>query len=339
MQQAFIDILGKMAGAGSTSFPGRTTNPYNTGLSPDAQTEAGFCPTCGAGASGRSSGLNTQAADILNAATAGSKDALPYAQAIQDKVRVGYRAGRNRCWRAVWNVLKAAGLVRGELTQNSAKNALIDLGKFGFRNDMSACNRPGVVRVHDRTSVNVPSRSRTAGDTHGHVEILGLDGQYHHFTRSTQPITARFGEGRRPLKYCLVKGMIMMMRLLAVLILISASLPSLAQPPSCRDLESVTERLKGKPSEGLLEEAREALQNFDFSGEATPKDADVECYVKFAVWAIRKDPSGDADSYFYNAYLIAPSVFDSAIRKLDGKSRRELMDSIKNTREIYQKGG
>lgn len=177
-------------------------------------TEGRICPdgTCGAGAAPEPAAKGfvpwaRQLTDALTGGnTAGGSGKLSYADLIQSKVSRGYAAGKNKCWRAVWEVLKAAGLVKGELTQNSAKNALVDLQKFGFRHDSSACNRPGVVRVYGSTTVAVPSRSRTAGDTHGHIEILGTDGRYHHFTKSINSIQARFGKDRRPLKYCLVKG-------------------------------------------------------------------------------------------------------------------------------------
>jgi len=143
--------------------------------------------------------------EVVRDTVRGGKRTISYADRLQRHLRAGYGAGKNKCWRAVHNVLKAAGLIRSPLTQNSAKNALLDLRKDGFRHDASACNTPGVVRVYGSTSVRVAARSRTAGDIHGHIEILGTDGRYHHFTKSSNSIQARFGSARRPLKYCLVK--------------------------------------------------------------------------------------------------------------------------------------
>jgi hypothetical protein len=135
---------------------------------------------------------------------------LSYADQLQRKMSVGLSAGKNLCWRAVYNILDAANLVdpsRCPLTQDYAVNAGRDLAKCGFKNDMSACNRPGVVRVY---SGHYPGFGKhMTGDYAGHIEILGTDGFFHHFTTSPDDIhdsmVRRHLGDRRTLTQCLVK--------------------------------------------------------------------------------------------------------------------------------------
>lgn len=161
------------------------------------------CQTC------RSGGLIGAAEDIgrfFSRGPLGHQSALPYADRIQANVKAGRNMPRkNLCWRAVWTILQRAGLVKGDLSVRGAKDALVDLAPQGFRHDPSACQKPGVVRVYGASLVEVPRRKRTDGDTFGHIEILGTDRKYHHFTSSRGSIQTRFGEDRRPLTHCLVK--------------------------------------------------------------------------------------------------------------------------------------
>jgi hypothetical protein len=153
--------------------------------------------------------------------------ALPYAAKVQRSLSVGrkyahvygwtkrhgkkVRTRRYLCWRAVWEILKKAGLVHGDLTQRSAENAYKDLGPQGFHNDMSACNSPGVVRVYKGNR----RYKGMSGDTNGHIEIVGTDGRFHSYM--TQPydiekyfekrgLVSRSKGPRRILTMCLVKG-------------------------------------------------------------------------------------------------------------------------------------
>ena len=135
--------------------------------------------------------------------TAAYKGVLNYADKLGRFFGVGHSVAAYKCWRAVWEVLKHAGLVRGDLTQRLAKNAFKDLKKFGFHHDPRACKTPGVVRVYGASK---PGHGLgTPGDYAGHIEIFGKDGRYHHFTASRQPMNERVGNQTRPLLYCLIK--------------------------------------------------------------------------------------------------------------------------------------
>lgn len=109
------------------------------------------------------------------------------------------------CYRSVKRIIahalqKNLGCVRGVLSGGSAVNAMNDLPRAGFRNDMSSCNSPGVLRVY--SGVRGGGR-RLAGDTHGHIEVLGSDGNFHSFYTSPEPID-RTMPGRRILQGCFV---------------------------------------------------------------------------------------------------------------------------------------
>ncbi len=149
---------------------------------------------------------------------------LSYAAQLQSFFKVGERAAlikvhglwrrRTVCWRSVWETLKAAHLVKGNLSQAGAKDAYKDLKKFGFHDVMKtspqACLQPGVIRVYGPARPgSIPRHAkRTKGDTYGHIEIVGTDGRFHHFTSSSTPMNSRshFGPQRRPLIQCLIKG-------------------------------------------------------------------------------------------------------------------------------------
>lgn len=165
----------------------------------ERSTEARYCATCQTAPVGNR---------LINAGRAVVRavynKVLSYADRISRYLWVGHRVPDYKCWRAVWNVLKRAGLVSGDLTQRYAKNALVDLRKFGFHHDASACNTKGVVRVYD--SARPGYGIGTPGDYAGHIEILGNDGAFHHVKRTRRPMNERVGNRNRPLKYCLVKS-------------------------------------------------------------------------------------------------------------------------------------
>lgn len=115
------------------------------------------------------------------------------------------------CYRAVKKIIahalqKNLNCVRNALPGGSAmydraaSDAPRDLTRAGFRNDMSACNTPGVIRVY--RGVRGGGRA-LKGDIHGHIEVLGSDGNFHHFTSSAQSIDKRL-PGRRILEGCFV---------------------------------------------------------------------------------------------------------------------------------------
>jgi len=107
------------------------------------------------------------------------------------------------CYRAVKKIVAHAlganlGCVRGILSAGSAFQAGGDLQRAGFRNDMGQCRSPGAIRVYRGTG-----SGPLAGDRHGHVEVVGSDGRYHHFTSSNSPIDQTM-PGRRILTGCYV---------------------------------------------------------------------------------------------------------------------------------------
>jgi hypothetical protein len=131
------------------------------------------------------------------------------------------RAGRMYCYRAVKRALYGSDkATRGKLNGGSAIDAMKELPRAGYTNGFPhACKMPGVVLVYkgpatgmSRSAARRFMRQRyglraTAGDIHGHIEILGDDGRYHHFNRGNLPINhpRRFGPWRRQLVGCFIK--------------------------------------------------------------------------------------------------------------------------------------
>lgn len=198
-----IEILGKQGSWLKIRYQGRDGFVFSRYASYQNATEASACSNC-------STAANNNNVNNLRAVTESSNlgRSLSYANNIMQFLGKGRAAGTNKCWRAVHNMLKAAGLVTHSLTQNSAKNAYSDLAKDGFYHDRNACNRPGVVRVYSPGPTPAQLKAQgirsTAGDTHGHIEILGTDGNYHHFTSSSRPLS-EIMPGRRILTHCLIK--------------------------------------------------------------------------------------------------------------------------------------
>ncbi len=144
----------------------------------------------------------------------GLGEPLSYADEIMKNTHLGAQVAvlGSWCGRAVSRMLRGAGLLPGPVPSIyssggfAGKDAKSYLSQYGFRDDRSACNRPGVVLVFGG-AVSVPKGARrTSGDTWGHAEILGTDGKYHHFISSSSRIDKIMGENRRPLIGCMVKG-------------------------------------------------------------------------------------------------------------------------------------
>jgi len=164
--------------------------------------------------------------EIMELATA----PLSYAQKIQDSLFARKKAPKGYCLKGVRCVLNEAGLFKSLSSTKCAKDAFEypdgtpgPLQKEGFYDDPNACHRPGVVLVYDKAKPgsyipNIKNKNgriirrgnETAGDTCGHIEILGLDHMYYHFNADPQPYPINdprmFGPDRRPTKHCLVKG-------------------------------------------------------------------------------------------------------------------------------------
>lgn len=109
------------------------------------------------------------------------------------------------CYRAVKQIIadafgKDLQCVRGILSNGSAKNAGPDLLRFGFVLDNSKCDEPGTVRVYKGVRTR---RKASAGDIHGHVEVVGEERMYHSFYSSPEAINQTM-PGRRILTGCYV---------------------------------------------------------------------------------------------------------------------------------------
>lgn len=117
---------------------------------------------------------------------------------------VGYSAGKNYCYRSVKAIIadamgKDRECVRSHMVQGSAKDGGSDLLKVGFVLDNSKCNTPGAVRIYK--GVRRRGYAVTKGDIHGHSEVVGDDGMYHHFMSTTTPADV-YNAGRRVLTGC-----------------------------------------------------------------------------------------------------------------------------------------
>lgn len=131
------------------------------------------------------------------------------------------RAERGYCYRGVKRIIAAVdpSLAKFFAGSRRAIYAMRDLKRAGFRNDMNSCWRPGVVRVYRGPADGLSPRAAesfmlrhfgirgTAGDYAGHIEVLGSDRRWHHFTGSGAPINhpSHFGPQRRKLVGCFVK--------------------------------------------------------------------------------------------------------------------------------------
>lgn len=147
--------------------------------------------------------------------------------------------GKSMCYKGVKRII-AAARVNGKkigdpskVVGNSALNAMTALPKAGWKNDYpAACHDAGALLVYEgpahaflneynrgskKQKAAIMTKVRrfmlqhygvraTAGDLHGHIEMLGTDGKYHHFLDSKTPISqSRLGaNGRRKLVGCFI---------------------------------------------------------------------------------------------------------------------------------------
>ncbi|KYG65749.1 hypothetical protein AZI86_01345 [Bdellovibrio bacteriovorus] len=117
---------------------------------------------------------------------------------------VGYSAGKNYCYRSVKFIIadamgKNRECVKSHMSQISAKDGGSDLLKVGFVLDNSKCETPGAVRIYK--GVLRRGYSASKGDIHGHSEVVGDDGMYHHFMSTSTPANV-YNAGRRILTGC-----------------------------------------------------------------------------------------------------------------------------------------
>lgn len=197
---------------------------------PRRQSETrGACPECA------ERGGQSQTGRELRRAIRRGDEQTRAARALTSAARRGVgHVGRNLCYRAVKRIIAAAripGIDASKVTGGSAIDAMHALKAAGFTNTHpGGCNVPGAILVYEgaahrylsayrsaRTSAAKAAVKRQArqfmlrqgsryseGDLHGHIEILGTDGRYHHFVSSRSPVTRRFGD-RRKLKGCFLK--------------------------------------------------------------------------------------------------------------------------------------
>lgn len=146
-----------------------------------------------------------------------------YLDKLMKAIRSGtYKsAGKNMCYRGVKMILQKAGIVKYYLPGGNAYDAMKALPKAGFKNYFpNKCNVPGVIRVYKGAANGMSKaaakrfiwkkfkRQATAGDRAGHIEVLGSDKRYYHFTSSSTPINdpkTHFGPNRRILEGCFLK--------------------------------------------------------------------------------------------------------------------------------------
>jgi|GEM_PF-2047562 len=144
----------------------------------------------------------------VNYSSSGSEDMAQLAQSASDGAGdLPSGSKKALCYRSVKQIVadafkKDLNCVRGLLSSGSAKDAGSDLEKIGFVDDRSKCTTPGVIRVYAGYK---KTKWATAGDIHGHVEVLGDDGNYHSFYRSPLPMDESVSPpGRRVLTGCYV---------------------------------------------------------------------------------------------------------------------------------------
>jgi len=131
-------------------------------------------------------------------------------------------AERLYCYRGVKKIINAVSPSIAKMFNGSrlAIHAMSLLPRAGFRNDLpGSCNRPGVIRVYKGPASGMSAGQAknfmrkhygvkaTAGDYAGHIEVLGNDGRWHHFTSSAAPINSpsHFGPWRRKLTGCFIR--------------------------------------------------------------------------------------------------------------------------------------
>lgn len=134
----------------------------------------------------------------------------PMMQSIAESAARG--VGRDNsgpvCYRSVKKII-ADGLgrnlncVRGIVYGGEAVDAAKVLPKAGFRDDRSKCNAKGVIRVYKGYLTGTGKKGKLAGDTAGHIEVLGSDGNFHSFYENPTPIDHDM-KGRRILIGCFV---------------------------------------------------------------------------------------------------------------------------------------
>lgn len=167
------------SGSGSSDNP---MNPGNGSGYSSGNSGSGFTGAFSSGSNG----------DLASAASSG----------------IGKTAATNfpACYRAVKRIIakglgKDENCVRRYISGGIAINALSALPRAGFRNDMSKCKQPGAVMVY--SGRRVAGYRGSAGDSAGHIEVVGDDGGYHSFYTGLEPISETM-PGRRILAGCFV---------------------------------------------------------------------------------------------------------------------------------------
>lgn len=198
---------------------------------PRRRSEAESCTDC----ERANGGLREEGRQIQRAIRRGDEQ-TQIARALTKAAQDGRgHVGRNLCYRAVKRIIAAAripGIDVSKIQGGSAVDAMQALPRAGFTNTFpTGCTVPGAILVYEgsanhllsayrnsagkrRAAIKAQARSYvlqkfgrryTEGDLHGHIEILGTDGKYHHFVSSRNPISSTFGRDRRKLKGCFLK--------------------------------------------------------------------------------------------------------------------------------------
>ncbi len=169
----------------------------------DEEREAAIAPARGTYPMTRGTGAFQYAAALTRCAGYGRGQAYSYARSRGRSSGAGYCAVGVRT--ALACMAREFGQRVGDRQFHCGGSAYDYFGCLenkGFDLDMSACNRPGVIRVYRGYRQGNPNYS--GGDRHGHIEFLGTDGMWHAGVQSSLPIDQRLGSNRRQLRGCYV---------------------------------------------------------------------------------------------------------------------------------------
>lgn len=149
-----------------------------------------------------SSGGNlSYAATLTSCASYGRQQAAAYARSRGKSSGCGYCANGTR--HALMCMFRKLGNPKTVHCGGAAYDYTDScMSRHGFKRDMNACNKAGVVRVY-RGGRHMQSGA-SGGDRYGHIEFKGTDGRYHAGCSASAPINELLGNSRRRLVGCYV---------------------------------------------------------------------------------------------------------------------------------------
>lgn len=148
-----------------------------------------------------SNGTLSYASILTSCAAEGRRSAARYARSRGRRSGCGYCANGAR--HAIMCMFRKMGRSKNVHCGGAAYDYTDScMGSNGFKRDMNACNKAGVVRVY--RGGRHRQRGASGGDRYGHIEFKGTDGRWHAGCSSSIPINERFGNARRRLVGCYV---------------------------------------------------------------------------------------------------------------------------------------